>query len=428
MQTAEIIEQTAAKPLHLCPDGDLEAAWVSSRSRWRDDRWILDNPTPGSHPAVSTVTWAISLPGGSRLTEPQYADLLGWLRRFVWSLQVAPGSGQPLKPGSMCNLSVGITTFVSWMVEHGYRMPRELDCVAMQAFKDDLAALVADDKDGEGQSGCGVFYKPLHVPRLLWQQRRTLAKAGIAPMPREPFEGKSTLDLATAIATKAEGWIKPLPDEIAIPLLNKAAWFLATPATDILRLQSIYLAARNSDAVNCLNGYDPSKRRRWARQRKAAETFEFSVFDDGGVPWHAPLRLESVAGVELNVNQQVRRLVFAIRTACIIIIQAAGGMRISEICGLSAGADAGTGLPSCVRIERSATGLNELFIVRTLLSKTEEAPRNVDWVIGMRPYATTEIPLAVRALQILDQLLAPYRPLLMSNRYLSLSQMGPAYQ
>jgi hypothetical protein len=414
MQTADIIDQTAATPLHLCPAANLDNAWVSSRSHWRDDRWILDNPTPGSTPIY--VNWAIVLHDGSRLTEPHYAESLSWLQRFVWSLLVVSDKGQPLKPGTISSLYAGIATLVSWMVEHGYRKPCELDEMALETYKGELPSLLIDENDSETERNFDVFYNHLRVPQFLWQQRRTLAKAGIAPMPREPFAGKSAFDQAKAIATEARGWIKPLPDEIAIPVLNKAAWFLAIPADDILRLQADCLAAWQSENDIHIkgSGRSSSPKTRW--QQQAGKTFQFSsLLGDGGSSWHASLRLEYGEDNESRVIQKVRRLVLALRTAAIIIIQAAGGMRISEICGLPAGSDQATGLPSCVRIERSATGLNELFIVRTVLSKTEATPRNVDWVIGMRPYGSIEVPLPVRALKILDQLLAPYRSLLVSN-------------
>ena len=116
--------------------------------------------------------------------------------------------------------------------------------------------------------------------------------------------------------------------------------------------------------------------------------------------------------------QQVRLLVQALRDAAVIVVQSTGGMRIGEICGLPAGVDPETRLPSCVRIEQSATGLNEIFICRTLSAKTEETPRNQDWVLGMRPKGSTELPLAVHALLVLDRLLAPYRALSGSDRLL----------
>lgn len=117
--------------------------------------------------------------------------------------------------------------------------------------------------------------------------------------------------------------------------------------------------------------------------------------------------------------QQVRHLVRDLTHACALIIQSTTGMRISEVCGLPAGVDSETGLPICVRVEDSATGLNELFLVHTRLSKTESTPRSVDWVLGMRAKDREDTddtwPPAVQALVILNELLAPYRNLIDSD-------------
>lgn len=115
---------------------------------------------------------------------------------------------------------------------------------------------------------------------------------------------------------------------------------------------------------------------------------------------------------------QVRRLVQAVYNAGVIVIQSTAGMRISEICGLPAGVNSITGLPTCVWVEDSSTGLNEIFYCRTVLSKTEETPRNQDWVIGMRPKGNSELPPAIRAMLVLNDLLAPFRALARSDRLL----------
>src|SRR5437868_6132644 len=101
MLTAEIITLTSGTPLHLYTASELTTQWVSSRSRWRDVRWLFDNPTPGIHPSHSAMVWNVLLPDHTLLTDPQHSRLLDWLRRFVWSLFAAPGNGVPLAPGSL---------------------------------------------------------------------------------------------------------------------------------------------------------------------------------------------------------------------------------------------------------------------------------------------------------------------------------------
>lgn len=108
---------------------------------------------------------------------------------------------------------------------------------------------------------------------------------------------------------------------------------------------------------------------------------------------------------------RVRQLVKAVMSAAQIVIQGTVGFRISEVCGLKAGVNADTGLPSCVRVRDTLTGLAEVFVVTTELSKTEETPRAEEWTIGYRPKGSDHIPPAVRAILVVDRLLAPYREL-----------------
>lgn len=109
---------------------------------------------------------------------------------------------------------------------------------------------------------------------------------------------------------------------------------------------------------------------------------------------------------------RVLQLVRAIVSAAHIVIQGTVGFRISEICGLKSGVDPETGLPLCVHVRDTVTGLAEVFVVSTDLSKTEETPRTEEWTVGYRPKGSVEVPPAVRAILVLDQLLAPYRDLI----------------
>jgi len=90
--------------------------------------------------------------------------------------------------------------------------------------------------------------------------------------------------------------------------------------------------------------------------------------------------------------------------------------------GIEAGIDDRTSLPKNVRLEESLTGLYEWFILHSVLSKTEDGlPREVDWILGMRPVGSAEIPLAVRALHILNKIYDPWREHAQSE-YLFLSK------
>jgi hypothetical protein len=108
-----------------------------------------------------------------------------------------------------------------------------------------------------------------------------------------------------------------------------------------------------------------------------------------------------------------------------LTIQGLSGIRINELLGIEAGFDEATGLPRGVRIEDSATGLYEVFIISTVLSKTEKGlPREMDWVLGMRQKGATDEPLPVRALRVLNRLQAPWRERANTTRLILSGRVG----
>ncbi len=420
MLTVEIISETAARPLHLWSDSELVDARISKKSRWLDVRWVLDNPTPWAHSSSSIISWDVLLTDGTLLTSTKHRKILGWLKRLAWSLLADPAAGIPLSTSSMGPLSTGIRRFAKWLISRGYAWPHELDDVALDLFLNDLSSLLLDEEDDEDELTYGAVRSVIQVLIVLWQQRDALSEAGIKPMPAEPYGGKSAREVAESFVPYPSGWTKPLPDEVAIPILNRAGWFLGVPCEDILRLQLEALEAWNSVSrgSRTLQGRQPCLERRKYHQLRVAKAFQFSLLPGETNSWHPSLNTAANERDGGKVMQRVRLLVQAVRDAAVIVIQSVGGMRIGEICGLPAGVDIETGLPVCIRIEESVSGLNELFICRTLSVKAEETPRDQDWVLGMRPKGKTEVPLAVHALLVLNQLFAPYRVLSGSDRLL----------
>lgn len=426
MRTAEVVKSSILRPLHEWSAIDVQDHSISTISRWNDSRWVLDNLTPGTELSTSTIVWDLTLSDGTNLCDPCNAEVLDWLRRFVWSLFVSPGDGATrLAPGTASQITVGLSTLVLWMSENAYRMPRELNGAALDGYLDDLPRLLdsgindLDDEDEEEEIGYSAAYLRVRIPWLIWRQRDALRAGGIDPMPVQPWRGESADSLAKRISTKVRGWVQPLPDEVAIPIMNKAAWFLGAPAEDVISLQAACLAAfeEGYNKAGCRGG-STSKRASGARaQLPVVQAFRFKTIQGDIKPWCESLdSSETVSGA--NPIFRLRRLVDAVVTAAVITVQAGTGMRVSEICGLTAGINSSSGLPKCVRLEESSSGLNEVFIVTTLLSKGEETPRKVDWVIGMRPCGSTDLPVPILGLLILDRLLEPYRLMAKSDRLL----------
>ncbi len=480
LTTDAILEATADRPLHLRPQDDLTKLYVSGESRWSDRRWVFENDTRGSRANSSTISWDLDLPDGANLCDPQHAEMLDWLKRFVWSAYAAPGDGGArFKPGTLGQLSVGLRAVVAWCVAHHVLVPSQMTQEVVDAYIDDLREQANDESDNENLT-VAVAWNRLRVWALIWKQRHALERFGISPMPEAPFGQKGAIAVAREIGAVAAGSYRPVPSEVGLTILNIAMKMLDAPAQDVLQLRDncaeAYASGRNNDG-------GPPDRSPLGKQRQlaAALTFRFSQVD--GRPWHPPLdpdmwdrglvddlrkdlatllercevlplyeaegrrhvdmrkivlsmgypagtefylaacskmhaalfaraRREGLVCPYIRPMGRVLKLVRAIVSAAHIVIQGTVGFRISEVCGLKSGVDAETGLPRCIHVRDTVTGLAEIFVVSTDLSKTEETPRAEEWTVGYRPKGSAEIPPAVRAIIVVDQLLAPYRDLL----------------
>lgn len=418
------------EPLHLIAASELAGRQVSSFSQWDSPVWQLDNPTHGAHRSSSRVIWKIQLEDGSLLTDAHHYHLLDWLRRVVWSLIAEPGDGRPpLSAGSAGTISAGLSRVVPWLVRNSINSPHELTCEVLDQFLLDLPQLLGssscenhydstkdiEDPDitlGAATSSIKIFY-------YIWRQREALLQAGIPPMPSQPWqEEKGAIRLAIQVSKKVVGWISPLPDEIAVPLLNSAIRFVEGPAEDILRLRDYCEDAYNSAPADNPLEAAVTPYQRFDSQREAAYRFRFTVLPDESTPWHAPIEevLRSREGI--SAMQIVRQRVIDLQAACCILIQALTGMRVSELCGLKAGLDPTTSLPVNVKMRLSSTGLNEEFILVGELSKGHAFPIEVPWLLGSRRCGDNELPIAVRAIILLEKLLRPYRALIDTDKLL----------
>ncbi|WP_374359905.1 integrase [Pseudoduganella danionis] len=435
IQQGQETGQSDRKKIHELTSEELGRYHVSEHSQFNDEVWFLINPTPGAKRTTSTLNWRMTLLDGSRLIDVRHIVRLHWAKILVLTLLVQPSDGCKPSPGSMSAFQSQLKWLLSWMSHEGYHHPHELKHTVIQHYIDQLPEFIAVHSD-DGEVGVGTATRALTTLMQLWGQRQVLARMGVVSLTSHPFEGRGAHTVATGVATKAMGWLRPLPDEVAIPMLNKAAWFLGTPAIDVLRMldvvrdplagtKVIVKRSMGTKLAVCSAGIKKSARTR--RAREFLDGFEFSTPPGGSQPWHEPLDPAYEGGSSWQAARmaRVRVLWEAVRDSAAIIVQATSGMRVSELLGILAGTDEVTGLPRGVRLELSATGLYEWFVIRSQLAKTEEGlPREVDWVLGMRPVGTNETPLAVQALQILDQLYKPWRACARTDRLILAGRNG----
>ncbi|MDQ2734863.1 MAG: hypothetical protein M3Y55_07715, partial [Pseudomonadota bacterium] len=103
-----------------------------------------------------------------------------------------------------------------------------------------------------------------------------------------------------------------------------------------------------------------------------------------------------------------RRLITDVVAAAIIVVRFSTGIRHGEILTFAPGLN-DDGLPICVETEPSIRGAYELFFVKGVVSKGWDHPEDARWLLAGRLNGSDHIPDAVRALQVIELTLAPWR-------------------
>ena len=206
--------------------------------------------------------WDVALPDGGRLTDPQWAPQLEAFKRFAWSLFADESRyyGRPLKPASASALSTGIGYLARWMIRRNFLSFSELDNAASEVFLDDMAdetALAdlqpsnteetipdhendaAPGADGEGMSVSQVCRR-VNIWLQLWRQAGRVAGGRHPDSARAALQRQERQASSRDIATRAASLIPPLPDEVALPIMNAAHRMIGLPAEEVIRLHDMY--------------------------------------------------------------------------------------------------------------------------------------------------------------------------------------------
>lgn len=391
----------ASNSWHL--EDDPSEMWVSSRSQWKDSVWYLDYDHEGIHSTYSSVRWDFDLPNGQRLTDPQWSDLLDSLKRFTWSLIVDRQEGTPLKVLTLHRQSFIIRWLVAFMAGNGIaslnEIKNEMSWSIFSEYVDDCVDKGDDLNESRIRSFVAVF-------RLLREQAPLLERIGAQHLPEDPFDGQSASEVARQMEARISARIPPLPDEVALPIMAAADRLIWKPADEIIELFDSYISVRFSSKAIRVGT-------RMRRARILVKGYQFSTLPGESEPWRAPIQdMESIAfspakGVRKIWRKSMRelhQLVLDLRNACVIVLQSQTGMRIGEIASIKGGWNSVTGMPACIVVRKSRTGLNELFFIKATLYKTREAPEEAEWLVGMRPMGSSDVPTPVRAIEVLHRL------------------------
>ncbi|MFZ5655463.1 MAG: hypothetical protein ACOY37_00110 [Pseudomonadota bacterium] len=230
----------------------------------------------------------------------------------------------------------------------------------------------------------------------IWELREALQAFGISPPTEAPFAGETAFSVVTDdFGLTRRGRLIPIHDQVAFPLMNAAAHFCGTPASDVIHLQDLVL--------------------RGCASRELLE-HTFGVSPETKTVWRPPLQerqqrsLIDGRSVTLSARQAVRHLVLTTQSAAAVVLQSATGMRAHELCSLEDKNGDDQPYPSCLTQRLSTDGCMELFYVTGTTAKRKPATET-EWLIGSRPAGSSFVPVTLQALTVLHRALSPWRQL-----------------
>ncbi len=341
---------------------------VSRRSVWSDPVWELDIEVAGRRADQKRLRWGIVLPDGSRLTDPQHADLLGAVRRFVWSMSVDPPDGRRRSCSSSLFTRAGqLLTLIRWMVGEGFTTFRSLDRSGVDRYQ-----AFAQQRRGPrpGRTSPTTVAGYLRVLKDLYHQRHKLPDA----LAFDPFP-HTTAGVVAGVSRATRGTIPFIPDSVAVDLMSKALRWVEHETDGILEQRDRYEnALRRARALGiterqCRRHAFLAVRARLAQPRPPAP------------------------GEHLITNKyDIDRCVMHLVDACFIVIAGFVGMRASEILSICTGA--------IEYRQLGATGVRQSYLTARLFKTAEEGGRLERW-LAPAPVVT--------AVEVLERMSEPLR-------------------
>lgn len=438
--TQGIIASFPKKSLYPSKE-DEYSFFISSTSRWTDRTWRFDGKKPGASIASVSIVWNFALPDGTTLLDDRNSTKLHEFRCYLWGMISDRRNGRAMQTSAVGYEAIGIRALARWMVKFNYSCFGELDTRAWERYLDwvsetllhpepeeteldseldeiiseqtvhngngvnprqkqfdegSLDAKGAEEKEIHENTDCGndeggitsgAVSSYIGIWWNLWRQRDALQKAGIVGIPNNPLSDKSLAAKSAELATKLTERIPALPDSVAISIMNAAHRFMNAASDDLIRLVTLLLEGRSLPPH---------------LQEAVYANISFTIPTDGYAMW--PPLVDKASPLF-----RIRELLDDLVDACSIIILSETGMRPGELCSTVAGKNIETGLPSCIEVRLSKSGMMDLFYLRATLSKWRSTPTQEIWLLGARPRGTSEMPNAVRAVQVLQDLLEPFR-------------------
>lgn len=374
--------------------------------------WRLAAPMVGQRARHGALLWSVNLGGGESLLDDRFARLRRHLRLLVWTIVHDPRGSKALSPGGLTHLRNAIQGGARWMASENMTDFERLDSLASWRF---VEFFLRDHEKGprtlrgrqpkvtwSSASACLKFVALVH------RQRRALERFGVRVPAEPPFDGRNVdqvvqqdLDLHRGTAPE------PIPDEIAIRVMNGAQDWLGVRASDIGHLAT---AVGDLERLR-RSGVRVGELEIYRRSKELLASFEFSTLDGDATPWmnlrdgYERAQLDGRTSF-IQGRQILRRLLLGVQGAAVICIQATTGIRASELTSFEDDGSPGP-LPSCIEVRRSVDGLLDLFYAHGVEIKVTN--ERGAWLIASRLAGTDYLPPSVLAFSVLHTLFAKWR-------------------
>lgn len=393
---------------------------------WANTRWKFATGNPAD--PYEYVNWDFELPGGGHSTDYEHTALLEGYKTMLWGMLTNDAFGSRMKPASAGSISSGIREVFWWQVHHGHvdlaslTPQNQTDFVnalptlltSREEFypnfyprgyeighyaKADVLPTIGGSTDGEDDD-IGYSYHQvsnrLRIFSFLHAQRALIKKRGIPIFSHAPFSGESYGTVTSKIVPYVINRIPALPEAVALPLLSTVLdWVDRIGPSLAAAHQRFHCAVKGND----------SRLLKLAMRQIDALGFDLATLSK--LPWRERPEVGLADDSRLTSSHRVRLSALMYRDACVLALEYLVGPRVSEICSAITAQRKENGLPSCIYERESPDGHFDLYFLRGRVTKGVPRPIDHDWVVGLVPRGSKELPMVVRALVHLHTIWSP---------------------
>ncbi|TFZ08928.1 hypothetical protein [Ramlibacter humi] len=402
---------------------------------WNAFVWRFLNRNP-ARPTIA-INWQFVLPTGGLSTDPQHIILLESFKTVVWGMLTNDAYGKKLKVGTLGSISGGIREAFRWFVWNGIKDFSQLTPAVQERYHNVLAQLILkreevypdfvaegygfgyhspslrsvleEDLEEEDEAKVddqaeddGFTYSQvanrINIIYYIYAQRVLLQKRKLPALSRAPFKGRSGGEVTSGIVAHAINRIPALPQAVSIPMLAEVFRWVDEVGPEIRRAHFAFQNSKDGGRRAVMSAFAKLDAAGFSSERLAA------------LPWRERNegRIEGAEDPLAFGYHRMRLAVLMLRDACVLAVQYLAGLRISEVCSAKVLKDKVNGLPSCVYKMQSPDGMMDLYFLKGVLTKGQAEPKANDWVIGCAPYRSKELPVIVRALNLLHDVVTPF--------------------